>query len=487
MNIQAQIQDSPLKRFRRSLDGTDVLDKIRAGLIGDNQIFDTPSGPQTILYADYTASGRALRQIENFVMDEILPFYANSHTEDSYCGMRMTVMREEARRTIAQLVNADSDCHVLFTGSGATAGFNRIAHLLRVAERVAEGQGVRILIGPYEHHSNILPWRETGADVREIPEGPGGGPDLLALEAELKAAADCDLVVGSFSAASNVTGTMTAPDPVTRLLKAHGALAIWDYACAAPYLPMDLSPSADAEKDAIVFSAHKFPGGPAASGVTVIRDTIVQNAIPTFPGGGTVAFVSPWRHTYSPQVEDREEGGTPNVIGDIRAALVMLVKDAVGVDEIAGREDFLRNRALEAFSEYPAIRALGHQSNVKSLPIFSFQIFADDGAQIHQQLITRMLSDVHGVQARGGCACAGPYAHRLLDLDEARSNMLFDRLEAGNALSKPGWTRLNLSYLHSEKQLDHIFNAVIDISARATELATRYTYDPNTACFSYAA
>jgi selenocysteine lyase/cysteine desulfurase len=463
-------------------DGTP--EQLRDGILGDGMAFETPFGTRTLVYADYVASGRALRQVERFVMDHVLPIYSNSHTEASHCGQSITRMRAQARAIVAAQTGASPDDHVIFTGSGATAGLNKLAGLLRLRQRVAAGAAVTVLVGPYEHHSNILPWRETGAEVIELPEAPLGGVDLGALEQALLAARGADLVVGSFSAASNVTGTLTDPAPVCRLLAAHGAVSIWDYACAAPYVAMTLAPAPDARIDALVFSPHKFLGGPGASGVLVVRDSVVDTDVPTAPGGGTVAFVSPWRHVYSPSVVAREEAGTPNVIGDIRVALALLVKAAIGQDRIDAREHALRHRALDAWRNLPNFRLLGHAPGVSALPVFSFQLFGP-GGQIHPQLVTRLLSDLHGIQARGGCACAGPYAHRLLGIDEPASGALLAQLQAGNEMLKPGWTRLNLGYCHSDAQADHIIEGVRDLAHRATGLAASYDPDPATARFRH--
>ncbi|KAA2312419.1 aminotransferase class V-fold PLP-dependent enzyme [Pseudooceanicola sediminis] len=471
-----------LARFRASLERTDILDHLRDGLIGRDMPFDTPYGTQRMLYADYVASGRALRQVEDFVAQHVLPWYANSHTEASACGEAMTRMREEARTTIARLVNAGPDGHVIFAGSGATAGLNRIARLLQIEERVRNGDRIVVIHGPYEHHSNILPWRESGAEVLVVRPGARGGVDLDHLESLLKQQ-QADLIIGSFSAASNVTGILTDPDPVTRLLKAHDALAIWDYAGGAPYLPMDMTPTPDAAKDAIVFSAHKFPGGPGASGVAIVRDSLVQRSTPTVPGGGTVTFVSPWRHNYSPRVEAREEAGTPNVVGDIRAALVMLVKDAVGSARIVDLDRHLRTQALSAWSGTPQIDLL-ERSEAEALPILSFRVQGQTGL-VHHQLFTRMLSDLHGIQVRGGCACAGPYAHQLLGIDEEGSDTLFGRLSEGHEMEKPGWVRLNLSWLHSEDEVTRILQGVADLARDADTYARDYTCDPATARFRH--
>ncbi len=456
---------------------------LQAGLIGRDMAIETPFGPKPLLYADYVASGRALRQVEDFVMTEVLPFYANSHTEASHCGETMTRMRTEARAVIAELTRAGPDCHVIFTGSGATSGLNRIVGLLDVAARVRAGERVEVLIGPYEHHSNILPWRESGATVTEVPEAPDGGVDCDALQELLLERRGADLMIGSFSAASNVTGILTDPDPVTRLLKAQGAFAIWDYAGGGPYLPMDMQPSGNCARDAIVFSAHKFPGGPGASGVMIVRDTILSRQTPTLPGGGTVSFVSPWRHSYARRVEAREEAGTPNVVGDIRAALVMLVKDAVGSAWILQRDGALRQQALAAWKDVPEIELLGQKADTKALPVFAFRIRGKAKDRVHHQLFTRMLSDHLGIQARGGCACAGPYAHRLLGLDEAASNALFDRLDAGHETEKPGWVRLNLSYLHSDDEVLRILDGVKALAQQAETLANAYDGDAGTARF----
>lgn len=472
-----------LTNFRDALNRPDIIEFLRKGLIGDGAEIETAFGTRQLVYADYVASGRALRQVEDFVMENVLPYYANSHTEASYCGMTMTRMREEARATIARLVKADDSCHVIFAGSGATAGINRIVGLLQIREMVAAGKRAVVLIGPYEHHSNILPWRESGAELIVVPEASGGGIDMNALRSKLADAQGAELIVGSFSAASNVTGILTDTTEVTRTLKANGALAIWDYAGGGAYLPMEMGDT-DCQKDAIVFSPHKFPGGPGSSGIAVLRDSIVRRSTPTAPGGGSVSFVSPWRHEYASKVEAREEAGTPNVVGDIRAALVMLVKDAIGTDEIIARDSLLRERACLHFAHSPNIRLLGTFERVSALPIFSFQVSDNDGSPVHQQLFTRMLSDFYGVQVRGGCACAGPYAHDLLGLEKPQSEDLFARLGAGHEIEKPGWVRFNLSYLHSDAQVETILNAITQLANTARESAAKYDCDPATARFN---
>lgn len=447
-------------------------------LIGEGVQIPGADGMVPLVYADYVASGRALRSVEDFIVSDVLPFYANSHTEASYCGAHMTRLRRAARAEIARITGAKQEDAVIFAGSGATAGFNRLVSLLGVNEARAPV----VFIGPYEHHSNILPWRESRATVVEIPEAAGGGPDLEVLQVALSEYAACDLKIGSFSAASNVTGILTDADAVSDLLHAHGALAVWDYAGGGPYLPIDMGGKGGARKDAVVVSPHKFPGGPGASGVLIVNGTAVRRKCPSWPGGGTVSFVSPWDHAYSADLAAREEAGTPNVIGDVRAALAFLVKEAVGEAEIARREARFGAMAREGWQGNPQLTLLGHPTAPR-LPVFSFTVRGASGRSVHQQLFTRMLSDFYGIQARGGCACAGPYAHRLLDIDAQDSNALFADLQAGKELRKPGWVRLNFSYLMRDETARYIIDSVNDLALRAEDLAARYEADPATARF----
>ncbi|ABF64835.1 aminotransferase class V [Ruegeria sp. TM1040] len=464
--------------FKTSIKNTADAGQLAATLIGEGVMIPGLRGDVPLVYADYVASGRAMRPVEDFIAEKLLPFYANSHTEASYCGQYVTRMRREARAEIARLTGAGDDCEVIFAGSGATAGLNRLVKLLGIEEATRPV----VFIGPYEHHSNILPWRESRAEVVEIPEGPDGGVDLAALEAALVAHAEADLKIGSFSAASNVTGIITDPDPVTRLLRAHGALAVWDYAGGGPYLPIDMGAHGAEPKDAVVVSPHKFPGGPGASGVLVLRRDAVRAQNPSWPGGGTVSFVSPWSHRYADSLSAREEAGTPNVVGDIRAALAFLVKEAVGQEQIEAREAQYAAKARAAWADVPGLTLLGH-AHAHRLPIFSFTVEGASGAPVHQQLFTRMLSDVYGIQARGGCACAGPYAHRLLEIDEPQSEALLRDLLAGRELQKPGWVRLNFSYLMAEETVDYVIESVKALVLEAENVASAYDADPSTARF----
>ncbi|WP_323009565.1 aminotransferase class V-fold PLP-dependent enzyme [Paracoccus sp. (in: a-proteobacteria)] len=450
--------------------GDDPMQVIHDGVIGRDAVIQGPFGPRRMIYADYIASGRALRPIEEWIMENVLPWYANSHTEASHCGATMTRMRRAARKVIGSLTHADANHAVIFTGAGATQGINRLVHLL------GAGPGTTVLLGPYEHHSNILPWRESGAKIVTLPEAATGGPDLAALRQALQDATGP--VIGSFSAASNVTGTLTDVAGITRILKAAGAKVVWDYAGGAPYLPIDMRQG----MDAVVVSPHKFIGGPGASGVTILRRDAVLANRPTLPGGGTVRFVSPEGHDYSLSLETREEGGTPNVVGDIRAALVFLTKAAVGQDRIDARNAEWLALGMARLRGHPRIEFLGNP-DAPRLPFFSFRIRDGRGGFVHQQLATRMLSDLYGVQARGGCACAGPYVHHLLGLGAQDSARLRTAILAGDEIEKPGFVRLNLCWAASRPEVDAILDAVCDLAERAPDHLAHYRCDRTTAIF----
>ena len=458
-----------MQGFRDSLGG---VQDIARGVIGKGVEFDTPFGRRKLVYADYVASGRALRQVEEFILTEVLPFYANSHTEASHCGAHVTRLRREARQAIATACGAGPEHAAIFAGSGATAGLNRLVALL------GAGPGTRVVIGPYEHHSNILPWRESGAEVVELGEAPAGGPDLADLARALTFKGP---VIVTLSAASNVTGILSDVEAITRIVKTAGAVMVWDYAGGGPYLPIAMTPAPDAAIDAIVTSPHKVPGGPGASGVMILRRDAVVSTRPTWPGGGTVRYVSSEGHDYLENLEAREEAGTPNVIGDIRAGLAFVVKDAIGLQHQVSRNADLSRLGLDMLTAIREVQVLGNRTAPR-LPIFSIRLRMGQD-YLNPQLAARMLSDHFGIQARGGCACAGPYGHRLLGVDATQSSALRAEILSGNEAAKPGFLRFNLSVLMDEGEVAYILQSLSRLSQDAAAYAESYAWDADSALF----
>jgi selenocysteine lyase/cysteine desulfurase len=466
-----------------------LLERIRAGVIGDDQVMDTPYGRRRVTYADYTASGRALDFLEDFIRHEVLPRYANTHTESSGTGLQTTRLREDARGIIRQCVGGDHSTAVIFAGSGTTGAINKLIGILNLripadlderygfSAQIPPEQRPVVFIGPFEHHSNELPWRESIAAVVLVPESPDGHIDSGRLAEELVRFADRPMRIGSFSAASNVTGILSDTDAITRLLHRHGALAFWDYAAGGPYIDIDMNPQdPEAAKDAVFLSPHKFIGGPGTPGLLVVRRDILTNRVPDVVGGGTVAYVSPTEHTYLADPEHREEGGTPAIIESIRAGLVFDLKRSVGTDVIRAHEEDLVRRAVAAWSDNPAIEVLGNVA-AERLSITSFTVRAPGGRYVHHNAIVAMLNDLFGIQARGGCSCAGPYGHRLLGISLDRSAEFEQQISTGCEGIKPGWVRVNFNYFISEAVFSYLVTAVDMLARDGWALLPDYRFD----------
>ena len=510
-----------------------ALKAVQASLIDDDVLFDSPRGPRRLIYADWTASSRPCDLVESSLRRIAHPLFGNTHAESSAVGIATGQLRERARDQVKDAVGAkgDDDLKVIFTGSGTTGAISRLIAMLGLGRRrdaasspwsptPSSTRGDQdddddrpvVFIGPYEHHSNEISWRETDAELVVIPEDSLGRVDLAALESALSrfdhggAKKRKRLKIGAFSAASNVTGVLTDLEALSDILRRHGALRCFDCAALGPHARLDA-----ANADALFVSPHKFVGGPGTPGVLVVRASIVPRAPPAsssptststqtpllppdVPGGGTVSFVTAQDHSYLDDIVAREEGGTPDILGSIRAGLVFDLQRHVGYDLIAQREHAFLGAALEAWSKVDNLVILGNTSIDRAATV-SFCVRAPPEAgcsrrgmqmQVHHNLVVAILSDVFGIQARGGCSCAGPYGARLLGISTEQQEALKRLVVRGGAEGiKPGWTRVSFSYTDSPDKVRAIIHAVTFVARHAASLIKLYSFDVRSGRFVF--
>jgi len=474
------------------------LDRLAASVIGERVLFEGPFGQVPIVYADFTGSGRFVSTIENWLLRFALPFYSNTHTETSSCGLFTGELREDARNVIRNLAGATDLDAVVFTGFGATSALAKIIDVLqlksnarlekrfKVSKRLKPEDRPLVLIGPYEHHSNIILWRESLADVVTVRSSIEGTPDIAHLEELLQKYRKRPMIIGSFSAGSNVTGILTNTRELSIILHRYGALAFFDFAGAGPYASLHMNGSSDVSdrfshldyKDAVFLSPHKFVGGPGSPGLLIVKKKLFQGNCPTVPGGGTVSYVNQTTHWFVEDIEAREEGGTPSIIGVMRAALAFQIKCEIGEDNIRNLEFRYVHRAMKTWSKNPNIVVLG-DTNVPRLAILSMVIRCGS-TFLHYDFVVALLNDLYGIQARGGCACAAPYGHLLLGLTDKSSDDLHQSILKGYIGLKPGWFRVTLAYFLSLHSLDYIIRAVDMIATHGHRLLPYYNFDPKT-------
>ena len=491
------------------------FDFLREQIVGGDCTFSTPFGERLMVYSDYTASGRCLLFVESYL--EILQRnYANTHTEDDITGRSMTALLHEAEATIKSSVNAGDDGRIIAIGTGASGAIDKLQQILGIAcppathqlmtrtldkfigtqqrhefETLLSQQQPVVFTGPYEHHSNEISWRQGLATVVTVDLATDGSIDLKHLKHLLQLPEYQNrLRVGSFSAASNVTGMRSPIHEIACLLHHHNAIACFDYAASAPYVEIDMNPPAtgddDPSIDAIFISPHKFIGGPGSSGILVFNKRIYDEHLPpTVAAGGTVDYVSPASQDFIHDIEEREKAGTPGVLQTLKAALVFSIKDELGTQHIEAREHQLVSHAFERWAQTPQIEILGNPEPSRRVGIVSFNIKEPRGRYLHPKFGTALLNDLFGIQSRAGCSCAGPYGHRLLDIDLEHSEQYRSWISKGYTGIKPGWCRVCFHFTMDDAEANYIINAVEFIATHGHLFLAQYQFDVHSGSWTH--
>jgi selenocysteine lyase/cysteine desulfurase len=460
------------------------FEPFRLATVGHDQTFRSPYGEQRIVYADWTASGRLYAPIEARMLHAFGPFVGNTHSESSATGTAMTLAYHEAHRILKAHVNAGPDDLILTFGSGMTGAINKFQRILglkappglRAAVDLAGRERPVVFVTHMEHHSNQTSWCETIADVVVIPPDERGAVDLDAFDRLLDEYESRPTKIGAFTSCSNVTGIFTPYHALAKRIHRAGGIAVVDFAASAPYVPIDMHPADPEERlDAVLFSPHKFLGGPGSSGVLIFSRELYHNSAPDDAGGGTVAWTNPWgEYAFLPDIEAREDGGTPGFLQAIRAALAVRLKEAMGTDAIRRREEAIVARVFPELDAIPRLHLLA-RGFPHRLPMFSFYI-----ENLHYNLVVRLLNDRFGVQARGGCSCAGTYGHYLLHVDPARSRAITDLIDHGDLSLKPGWVRLSFHPTTTDDDIGYCIDAVHQVVEHAERWSEDYVYSPVT-------
>lgn len=458
--------------------------KFRKRIIGGSQTFHGPYGEVKLLYADWTASGRLYRPIEERLAFEIGPYVANTHTETTLTGCAMTKAYHEARQLIKQHIGADPDDVLIPTDSGMTGAINKFQRILglRIHERysqqihIPEEERPVVFVTHMEHHSNQTSWLETIAEVVIMPQTADGLVDLDGFRHQLTKYKDRKVKIAAVTSCSNVTGIITPYHDIAQIIHEEDGLCFVDFACSAPYIQIDMRPEDPGRHlDAIYFSPHKFLGGPGSAGVLVFKPNLYTNRVPDHPGGGTVMWTNPWgEHAYIPSIEDREDGGTPPFLQTIRIALAIKLKEEMGIEAMHLRERQLLARLWPVLQEVPGLHILAPQ-HTDRLPIISFWV-----ENLHYNLIVKALNDKFGIQVRGGCSCAGTYGHYLLSISHELSKSITDDIDKGILSSKVGWVRMSLHPTMTDKDVDRIAEAIQSLVRDAEVIKKDYVYIPST-------
>lgn len=423
--------------FRPFFDkNADILNFIRYNTIGKNKKE----------YFDYTASGLGFRQIENRIHD-VLETYANTHSKEASNADKTTNYYERARINLAHNLELTDDFAILPSGCGSTAAIKHFQELLglyippatkkRFNFEIDEKNAPLVIVGPYEHHSNEVSFREALCETQRVNLDKDGLVDLNHLKEILEKNKNRE-IIASFCIASNVTGIITPYEEISKILRAYNAIICFDAAASSPYMniPCHLF-------DAMFMSSHKLLGGPGSCGLLVIRKDLIDTSIaPTFAGGGTVEYVNKNLQLYQKEIEAREDAGTPGILQLIRASLAYQLRNEISFDFIKKQKDELKEFLINELKKIPNCVIYGNQE-AQNIGIISFNIRG-----LSPYDLCNKISSQDGFQTRAGCSCAGPYGHDLLGIEK------LDRT------NRPGWVRVSIHFSQTKDDIKNLIESI---------------------------
>ncbi len=420
----------------------------------DNEVPLLDGSVAPYVYLDNAASTPPLRDVMEAV-EKFMPYYSSVHRGTGFKSRLSTVAYEQAREIVAAFVKADRRTNTVIFGKNATEAINKLSY------RIGVGPGDVVFSTRLEHHSNDLPWRGRGCRVVHIDATPEGRLDEDDFDRKLAEHKDRVKVV-AVTAASNVSGFIV---PVHRLArKAHeaGALFVADCAQIAAHAPIDMKPDDDPEHlDFVALSAHKMYA-PFGTGALIGAREVFMRSGPEYSGGGTVHVVTP-DEVHWAETPERDEAGSPNVVGAVAMAAAAKVLMETGMENIAAHEHELIVYALEKLSQVPGISIFGemHPSGAgEKVGVIPFLL---DG--MSQFLVAAILGYEGGIGVRSGCFCAHPYVVHLLGLSEGEQERWRTRFLAGDKTSIPGMVRMSFGCYNNTGDVDRLVEMLHRISA----------------------
>jgi selenocysteine lyase/cysteine desulfurase len=405
--------------------------------------------PNANKYFDYTASGLCVESIEA-EMKQISAHYANTHSKDATLSNYMNEHWTTSRNALFKLLEINPfDFEIIPAGYGSTAAIKKFQELIGIylpprTKRRCEIKVIDkpvVLVGPYEHHSNDVSYRESIADIIRLNLNDTGTLCLLDLEKKLQENKNREIYI-CLSVASNVTGIITDVQAVSVIARKYNAVLCLDAATSSPYINIPSS-----FYDVMFMSPHKCIGGPGSVGLLVIRKSLVDTTLPpTFAGGGTVCYVNSEEHYYDDDLHIRENAGTPGILQFIKTAKAYKLRNDFGLDKIKNIKKELHRYFVSEVSTFPNVTVYGNM-DVPNIGICSLNVKGFTPEELCEKLSTQ-----YQLETRAGCSCAGPYGHILLGLPNDP-----------NSRPDMGWLRISIHYTHTKDDVDYLLNALKEI------------------------